>query len=371
MKCRIEFVAVATTVLLVIVRCFYTVQKPNLHCASYNFTREMILRLINDPVNPLKTTVYVITPTYQRWTQKADLVRLCSTLNNVKFVHWIVVEDATEKSETLRNFFNHSLFNHFSNFCIQAPTTVSFLTAFHCFVFNAKKLINVQICNLSVPLVGILAIKRYSGLSRFFLPSRRLVTEVLSECGVPYTHLNAMSPFRRRKRVRGSAQRNKGIEWIRNHPLPNTEKGIVFFADDDNTYDPRIFKEMLTTQLGSTWPVGLVGGSKWEGCITDPKDRNKIIGFWCVFRPWRQFPFDMAAFAVNARLFTLFPTARFDYHRALEQEGLILSQLGFHSAYELEPKADGCSKVFVWHTQTRTPTVFPYFGFQPPPPGFV
>ncbi|KAL5969424.1 Galactosylgalactosylxylosylprotein 3-beta-glucuronosyltransferase 3 [Taenia solium] len=171
-----------------------------------------------------------------------------------------------------------------------------------------------------------------------------LVSEVLSECGVPYTHLFAMSPFRRRKRVRGSAQRNKGIEWIRNHPLPNTEKGIVFFADDDNTYDPRIFKEMLTTQLGSTWPVGLVGGSRWEGCITDPNDRSKIIDFWCIFRPWRQFPFDMAAFAVNARLFTLFPTARFDYHRALEQEGLILSQLGFHSAYELEPKADGCSK---------------------------
>ncbi|VDK39549.1 unnamed protein product [Taenia asiatica] len=199
----------------------------------------------------------------------------------------------------------------------------------------------------------------------------RLVSEVLSECGVPYTHLFAMSPFRRRKRVRGSAQRNKGIEWIRNHPLPNTEKGIVFFADDDNTYDPRIFKEMLTTQLGSTWPVGLVGGSRWEGCITDPKDRSKIIDFWCIFRPWRQFPLDMAAFAVNARLFTLFPTARFDYHRALEQEGLILSQLGFHSAYELEPKADGCSKIFVWHTQTRTPAFFPYFGFQPPPPSFV
>ncbi|KAL5106575.1 hypothetical protein TcWFU_001311 [Taenia crassiceps] len=188
----------------------------------------MIIRLINDPVTPRKTTVYVITPTYQRWTQKADLVRLCSTLNNVDFIHWIVVEDAMEKSE--------------------------------------------------------------------------MVCEVLSECGVPYTHLFAISPFRRRKRVRGSAQRNKGIEWIRNHPLPNTEKGIVFFADDDNTYDPRIFKEMRTTQLGSTWPVGLVGGS---------------------------------------------------------------------SAYELEPKADGCSKIFVWHTQTRTPVFFPYFGFQPPPPSFV
>ncbi|VDO03898.1 unnamed protein product [Rodentolepis nana] len=244
-----------------------------------------------------------------------------------------------------------------------------------------------------------------------------LVNETLADCGVPYTHLFAMSPFRRRKRVRGSAQRNKGIEWIRNHPVPANEKAIVFFADDDNTYDPRIFKEathkptllsfvfsdtspsslspvssvdrtahcvlpfgttagcyfmqMLTTELGSTWPVGLVGGSKWEGCITDPKDRTKIIDFWCIFRPWRQFPFDMAAFAVNARLFTLFPSAQFDYFRALEQEGVILSQLGFRSGYDLEPKVNGCSKILVWHTKTKTPPFFPYLGFQPPPPSYL
>lgn len=99
MKCRIELVAVATIVLLVIVRCFYPVRMPNLLNSPSNLTRDMIIRLIDDPVNPLKTTVYVITPTYQRWTQKADLVRLCSTLNNVKFIHWIVVEDAIAKSE--------------------------------------------------------------------------------------------------------------------------------------------------------------------------------------------------------------------------------------------------------------------------------
>ncbi|KAM3172435.1 hypothetical protein ACTXT7_014530 [Hymenolepis weldensis] len=132
-----------------------------------------------------------------------------------------------------------------------------------------------------------------------------------------------------------------------------------------------LFGHMLTTELGSTWPVGLVGGSMWEGCITDPKDRTKIIDFWCIFRPWRQFPFDMAAFAVNARLFTLFPTAQFDYHRALEQEGVILSQLGFRNAYELEPKAGGCSKILVWHTKTLTPPIFSYIGFQHPPPSFV
>ena len=99
MKYRLELVAVAAIILVNVFRCFYTVQKPQLVFASQNFTRETILKLIDDPINPIKTTVFVITPTYQRLTQKADLVRLCSTLNSVNFVHWIVVEDAMEKTE--------------------------------------------------------------------------------------------------------------------------------------------------------------------------------------------------------------------------------------------------------------------------------
>ena len=38
--------------------------------------------------------VYVITPTYARPTQKADLIRLCYTLRLVPNVHWVIVEDA-------------------------------------------------------------------------------------------------------------------------------------------------------------------------------------------------------------------------------------------------------------------------------------
>lgn len=37
--------------------------------------------------------VYVVTPTYRRPTQKADLTRLGQTLMNLDFVFWIVVED--------------------------------------------------------------------------------------------------------------------------------------------------------------------------------------------------------------------------------------------------------------------------------------
>ena len=37
-------------------------------------------------------TVYVITPTYKRHTQKADLTRLSQTLLHVPRLHWIVVD---------------------------------------------------------------------------------------------------------------------------------------------------------------------------------------------------------------------------------------------------------------------------------------
>jgi hypothetical protein len=34
---------------------------------------------------------------------------------------------------------------------------------------------------------------------------------------------------------------------------------VVYFADDDNTYDIRLFKEIATTQRISMFPVGFIG----------------------------------------------------------------------------------------------------------------
>lgn len=45
------------------------------------------------------TTIYVITPTYYRITQKPELVRLCSVLTHIPNVHWIVIEDSVNKTE--------------------------------------------------------------------------------------------------------------------------------------------------------------------------------------------------------------------------------------------------------------------------------
>ena len=49
-------------------------------------------------------TIFMITPTYSRWTQKADLTRLCQTLMHIRNFHWIVVEDADKKTILVKNF---------------------------------------------------------------------------------------------------------------------------------------------------------------------------------------------------------------------------------------------------------------------------
>ena len=39
---------------------------------------------------------------------------------------------------------------------------------------------------------------------------------------------------------RGVANRSLGLEWV----IENSDEGVVYFADDDNTYDIRLFEEV-------------------------------------------------------------------------------------------------------------------------------
>lgn len=39
---------------------------------------------------------------------------------------------------------------------------------------------------------------------------------------------------------RGVSNRNRGLKWIRD----NAVEGVLFFGDDDNTYDISIFEEV-------------------------------------------------------------------------------------------------------------------------------
>ena len=113
--------------------------------------------------------IYVITPTYTRSVQKADLTRLSQTLRLVPNLHWILVEDSKNKTE--------------------------------------------------------------------------LVTNFLVQCNLSYTHL-AVTETKKDATRRGILQRNAALTWLRANNVTN---GVVYFADDDNTYDVRLFEEVRLT----------------------------------------------------------------------------------------------------------------------------
>ncbi|KAI5646196.1 glycosyltransferase family 43 domain-containing protein [Phthorimaea operculella] len=177
-----------------------------------------------------------------------------------------------------------------------------------------------------------------------------LVTNFLKESTLKYTHLNVKTHKAKHSTASGVEQRNLALEWLKNHLATIEDKrGVVYFMDDDNTYSLKVFDEMRKINKVGTWPVGLVGGMRVEmPIVTD----GKVTGFSAVWKPFRPFPIDMAGFAINATMFLERPTAKFS--RKVQsgfQESEILKY--FTTQEELEPLADNCTKVYVWHTRTQ------------------
>lgn len=172
-------------------------------------------------------------------------------------------------------------------------------------------------------------------------------------------HLNCLTVCRKRvkRNSRGSEQRNYALKWLRKNV--QLENSIVYFMDDDNTYSLELFEEMKQIEINrvGVWPVGLVGGQLQEGPnVTE----STVIGFNSQWFPDRPFPIDMAGFAIHGKLLTN-ANIEFDDNtrRGGLQESSILSQVT--RIEDLQPLADQCTKVLVWHTQTKTPKLtIPY-----------
>jgi len=184
------------------------------------------------------------------------------------------------------------------------------------------------------------------------------IEEIMSRAKVKGVHLSILTPTKMKlndtmpnwKLPRGVLQRNAALNWIRIN-LPGPRDGIVYFGDDDNTYDVRIFDEMRTIRKAGIWPVGIVGGRLVETPILDAD--GLVSGFNALWKPDRPFPVDMAAFAVNINLILENPYAAFTYNVARGyQESHFLTSIGISRA-DLEPKANSCTLVLVWHTRTE------------------
>ncbi|XP_065800252.1 galactosylgalactosylxylosylprotein 3-beta-glucuronosyltransferase 1 isoform X1 [Muntiacus reevesi] len=235
-------------------------------------------------------TIHVVTPTYSRPVQKAELTRLANTLLHVPNLHWLVVEDAPRRTP--------------------------------------------------------------------------LTARLLRDTGLNYTHLHVETPRNYKLRgdardpriPRGTMQRNLALRWLREtFPRNCSQPGVVYFADDDNTYSLELFEEMRSTRRVSVWPVAFVGGLRYEAPRVN--GAGKVVGWKTVFDPHRPFAIDMAGFAVNLQLILQRSQAYFKLRgvKGGYQESSLLRELVTLS--DLEPKAANCTKILVWHTRTEKPVL--------------
>ena len=92
---------------------------------------------------------------------------------------------------------------------------------------------------------------------------------------------------------------------------------MIYFADDDNSYDVRIFEEIRRTGRVSVFPVGLV----LKYGVSAPIVRGgAVTGFYDAFQAGRVFAMDMAGFAVSVKLFKSRPKATFPAKVSLLEE---------------------------------------------------
>ncbi|XP_063420156.1 galactosylgalactosylxylosylprotein 3-beta-glucuronosyltransferase 2-like [Mytilus trossulus] len=223
--------------------------------------------------------IFIITPTYYRLVQKAELTRMANTLRLVKQLHWIIVEDFEVINLKTQEFFQ--------------STGVSFT---------------------------------------YFAQSKRNETN------------NHQS--------KGTDQRNAALDWIMVNHNPSMP-AVIYFADDDNAYSLEIFEQMRYTKKLSMWPVGLSGGRTYETPIL--KD-GKVIKFLAWKAEKRKFPIDMAGFALNANVLWTYKPMRFSTDA---DPGMLETKLLERCCTweEIEPLAENCTKIMVWHTRTEKPKV--------------
>ncbi|CAB9520110.1 Galactosylgalactosylxylosylprotein 3-beta-glucuronosyltransferase [Seminavis robusta] len=188
------------------------------------------------------------------------------------------------------------------------------------------------------------------------------VRNIAQESGLYFAHKAVHSSDNNNKKKkkktphRGLAQRNAGLETV----LQVGKEGVIYFADDDNGYDSRLFAELLFTRHTSIFAVGLSGGAAYERCHVDPTTGkvDAILSTWKpkynVGKRTRKFPMDMAGFALSTTALVT-TKARF---RPQSTAGMLetdfLSLLVADVA-ELEPLAANCTRILAWHVKTTEP----------------
>uniref|UniRef100_A0A0N4ZFJ7 galactosylgalactosylxylosylprotein 3-beta-glucuronosyltransferase n=1 Tax=Parastrongyloides trichosuri TaxID=131310 RepID=A0A0N4ZFJ7_PARTI len=183
------------------------------------------------------------------------------------------------------------------------------------------------------------------------------VERILNHTNISYSYIASKTPSGMPRR--GWWQRDKALDLLlssKDHFLKPGQKGIVYFADDDNTYDTRLFDKYIrkVKKIG-VWPVAFASSP-----IEAPIVKNgKVVGFQSYYAPNREFAMDMASFAISLDVFLSKPDVRFTNDRTKfrqSPEPIMLSGLGL-KRNDLEPfgYSGKIKEVLVYHTKLKNP----------------
>ena len=173
------------------------------------------------------------------------------------------------------------------------------------------------------------------------------VTQFLARMPFGCTHLFApTTKWEKDKHVRGCSQRSAGLQWILDQ---NITDGVFYFGDDDNAFDIRLFDELRKIKQVGMLPVGNMIITGAMGPVVKHGNITAFFYNWVGARKW---PIDMANFGVNIRFWRERGAPKFKVSRRayLETDFLQAMKVTYDN---LEPLAENCTQILVWHTRTE------------------
>lgn len=145
-------------------------------------------------------------------------------------------------------------------------------------------------------------------------------------------------------RDKGHIQRNLALEYICDNHLD----GLIYNADDDNRYDPRMFTILRQTRKFSILPVGNLGPNLVEkALLVDGKFKGWDSG-WIE----RKYPVDMASFCFDSKLVSSLAKPFWDF-TGLGGESEFIDKI-INSVDEIEFLVHENHPVYVWHNGLLT-----------------
>ena len=153
--------------------------------------------------------------------------------------------------------------------------------------------------------------------------------------------------------------RNLALSWLRKEfagAKPESVDAVLYFADDDNAYDLRLFDTFIRPTKGvSCWPVAFPSNQWVESAKIE---KGRVTAWDTVWNPKREFAIDMAGFAIHLSLILRYPDAVFGGSgcSAGNFEPCFLKKLGGLKKSDLEPIGylPGAPKeILAWHTKTK------------------